>query len=81
MKNKLNFARLNNSEAAQLIGGFSSVFSGNFSCGDTSKINNCYGGNLVVSCGKGFKSKKSSKHIPNTNCKGNCVKGCGEKTK
>ena len=79
MKNNkhLNFEKLSLIDTSKLIGGFSIAF---YDCQkDTAKINNCQGGNLKTGCGANHKNGKSTGHSSNGNCKGNCVKGCGNK--
>lgn len=83
MNNKkiLQFERLNHTDSFKLIGGFSIAFDTEMQQDSTQKVNNCHGGNFKVGCGGGHKNKKDtvSKHLPNKNCKGNCVPGCGDK--
>lgn len=77
MKNKYKISELTVIEASSLIGGFSSVL---FEPPQdtTAKTNNCNGGNYKSGCGKSAK-KKNKATGTNSNCKGNCVKGCGDK--
>ena len=79
MKKKINLKieRLTSNESTKLIGGFSFAFSG-LPQDSTLKVNNCNGGNLKAGCGK-TSNKKNNSVGSNTNCKGNCVKGCGDK--
>jgi hypothetical protein len=72
------FEVLREDENNKLVGGFSAVFDGDPQ--DTiPKVNNCHGGNFKAGCGAHHKYKKLKGNIPNGNCKGNCVSGCGDK--
>ena len=76
-KKKILFEKLSVTESSTLIGGFSVAFDAYQK--DSSKTNNCQGGNLKTGCGANHKKGKSNDHTSNGNCKGNCVKGCGDK--
>lgn len=69
--------KLHQLESSKLVGGFSNALS-DFQ-GDTTKVkvNNCSGGNFKVGCGQN-NSKPNNVPVQNTNCHGNCVKGCGD---
>jgi hypothetical protein len=83
MKNKkrIVFEKLTSAESSKLVGGFSIAFGDNNPQDSTKKANNCHGANLKVGCGSHHHDTtgKSQKHYTNGNCKGNCVKSCGEK--
>jgi hypothetical protein len=80
MKQKfdLKIEKLTLTESKKLIGGFSASLSGDPPAQDTTstKVNNCNGGNYKAGCGS--KGKKIKAVGSNANCKGNCVKGCGD---
>jgi hypothetical protein len=82
MKQKFDFKieKLTLTESKKLIGGFSASLSGDPPLQDTTttKVNNCNGGNYKAGCGAGSKGKKIKSVGSNANCKGNCVKGCGD---
>ncbi len=77
MESFINIEKLKSDECSKLIGGFSNVFS---EPQDTTsvKVNNCNGGNYKAGCGKA-PQKKIKSGGKNSNCQGNCVKGCGDK--
>lgn len=70
----MKFSPLVESENNKLIGGFSTSID-SFSIGNSNLSNNCSAGNCTAKCNNN--SKKA--HGKNSNCKGNCVKGCGTK--
>lgn len=83
MKKKINLEieKLTVTESEKLVGGFSFSLSGDPPMQDTTttKVNNCNGGNYKTGCGaSGSKQKKIKPVGSNSNCKGNCVKGCGD---
>lgn len=77
---KIEIEKLTSSDAEKLIGGFSLIFSGEPQDTTSVKVNNCNGGNVHAGCGA-KKGKKTKAIGANTNCKGNCVKGCGDTIK
>ena len=82
MKRKeiIHFEQLSHTNSSKLIGGFSAVFDNDDQRDSAQKTNNCNGGNLKAGCGsKNVKKKSKPNHVPNSNCKGNCVPGCGGK--
>lgn len=70
--------KLTESACQKLVGGFSSVLQDPPQDTTSTKVNNCHGGNTKAGCGKKHSKKKSSvQKGTNSNCQGNCVKGCG----
>lgn len=70
-----DFQHLTMDEHNYLIGGFSNTF-GLTEHNSLDESNNCKGGNCEASCGQKSKEVKGN-GLPNKNCAGNCVKGCG----
>ncbi|MGC8751178.1 hypothetical protein [Hydrotalea sp.] len=74
----IHIEQLTTKENGQLIGGFSSALECTSGLTDNNLMsNNCNSGNCKVNC----YNKKTTKPATgtNTNCKGNCVKGCGKR--
>ena len=66
---------LTENENKQLIGGFSIAISPSEFEMNNVLSNNCNSGNCTPKCNNKMKKAKGT----NSNCKGNCVKGCGNK--
>lgn len=77
MKKYLEFEKLEENETNFFIGGFSQSYVALDEM-NNENANNCKGGNCLKGCKtKERKKENSKKPIPNGNCKGNCVQGCG----
>ena len=78
MKKYLEFEKLEENKTNFLIGGFSQSYVALDEMNNESTNINCKGGNCLKGCKtKVRKNETSKKPIPNGNCKGNCVQGCG----